>query len=64
MMELQSRSNVDEMYPLCVPTSAVSILSLLYRITECTEPHKRESLDTAEVAMRCHFCSELYLVNF
>ena len=121
MMELQSRSNVDEMYPLRVPASAVSILSLLYRITECTEPHKkgkvghswgsnavpflfwtlsckllrtyhlscvhtlasiscklfrtnrstectephkRERLDTAEVAMRCHFCSELYLVNF
>ena len=30
MMELQSRSNVHDMYLLCVPASAVSILSLFW----------------------------------
>ena len=61
-VKLQFRAEMPPHYDLsCVHTLA-SISCKLFittRTTECTGQHKRESLDTAEVAMRCHFWPEL-----
>ena len=60
--KLEFRTEVPPHYDLSCGHTLASISCnhfLTNRSTECTGPHKRESLDTAEVAMRCHFWAEL-----